>query len=84
MANCLPPAIVRIRGFNGEAKDWRVPNEVNFRMVLVSLSTPPSPPTLCIGITAVCVFAQDVLSQALPGLNPLPTAFECECGLMLP
>lgn len=54
MANSLVPVLVRIRGFNGEAKDWLVPSDINFRMVL------------------------DVMSQVLPGLSPLPTAFEYE------
>ncbi len=27
---------IRIKGLNGEAKDWQVPSDVSFRMVLVS------------------------------------------------
>ena len=26
----------------------------------------------------LCMFIQDVISQVLPGLSPLPTAYECE------
>lgn len=38
--------LVRIRGFNGEAKDWMVPSDINFRMVLVSVySHCSNPPT---------------------------------------
>ena len=38
MANCLPPVVVRIKESEGvgEGKDWLVPGEVSFRMVLVS------------------------------------------------
>ena len=36
MANCMPPVIVRIGGANSVGKDWMIPTEVNFRMVLVS------------------------------------------------
>ena len=39
MANCVPPVTVRIGGANSEGKDWTVPSEVNFRMVLVRLSS---------------------------------------------
>ena len=38
MANCMPlphAVVVRIRGANSEGKDWMIPTEVNFRMVLV-------------------------------------------------
>ena len=28
--------------------------------------------------TELSEFSQDVIAQILPGLNPLPTAFECE------
>ena len=38
MANCFPPVVVRIKGANSEGKDWVIPNEVNFRMVLVGFS----------------------------------------------
>ena len=34
MANS--PVVVRICGFNGESKDWMVPSDITFRMVLVS------------------------------------------------
>ena len=39
MANCLPPVVVRISESEaaGEGKDWLVPGEVSFRMVLVSV-----------------------------------------------
>ena len=38
MANCLPPVVVRITESEGagEGKEWLVPGEVSFRMVLVS------------------------------------------------
>ena len=38
MANCLPPVVVRISESEAasEGKDWLVPGEVSFRMVLVS------------------------------------------------
>ena len=37
MANCLPPVVVRISESEAasEGKDWLVPGEVSFRMVLV-------------------------------------------------
>lgn len=54
MANCIPSVIVRIRSVHSEGKDWMVPREANFRMVL------------------------DVMAQVLPGISPLPTAFEFE------
>ena len=45
MANCVPPVMVRIKGSNSDGKDWVVPTDVNFRMVLVSRLTPtPAPP----------------------------------------
>ncbi len=31
----IPSVLVRIRGLDGEVKEWRVPSDVNFRMVLV-------------------------------------------------
>lgn len=36
MANCFSAVLVRIKSANSEGKDWMVPAEVNFRMVLVS------------------------------------------------
>jgi len=36
MAQNQAALVVRIKGFNGEAKDWQVPSDVSFRMVLVS------------------------------------------------
>lgn len=35
MANCFSAVVVRIKGANSEGKDWLIPAEVNFRMVLV-------------------------------------------------
>ena len=35
MANSAPLVIVRIKGANSEGKDWMIPSEVSFRMVLV-------------------------------------------------
>ena len=35
MANCFSAVVVRIKGANSEGKDWLIPDEVNFRMVLV-------------------------------------------------
>ena len=39
MANCAGPVVVRIRGTSmnseGLLRDWLLPSEVNFRMVLV-------------------------------------------------
>ena len=37
MANSIQPVIVRIKGANSEGKDWMIPSEVSFRMVLVSM-----------------------------------------------
>lgn len=54
MANSFPAVVVRIKGANSEGKDWLIPGEVSFRMVL------------------------DVIAQVLPGISPLPTAFEYE------
>ena len=39
MANCISAEVVRIKSANSEGKDWMVPAEVNFRMVLVSFLT---------------------------------------------
>ena len=39
MANSAPLVIVRIKGANSEGKDWMIPSEVSFRMVLVRKST---------------------------------------------
>lgn len=36
MANSFPAVVVRIKGANSEGKDWLIPGEVSFRMVLVS------------------------------------------------
>lgn len=35
MAVCFSAVVVRIKGANSEGKDWLIPAEVNFRMVLV-------------------------------------------------
>lgn len=49
-----PYLVLRIKSANSEGKDWAIPCDISFRMVL------------------------DVITQVMPGLSPLPTAFEYE------
>ena len=36
MASSVNPISIWICGFNGEMKEWMIPSDINFRMVLVS------------------------------------------------